>query len=309
MTTQDSIDLLDIALVGFAKRMGAPNKLAHGLVKARRSVVHVGDVMRRRRQGAALLENSNWGTFIDQASGYRTLNPNTFPMASAAVAASLRIFESKGGIEGLTRGKKPFFTNILDAHDVEEHPELLDLILSPEIVESVTGYFGTLPRLKCMGVFVSAANDSTESSQLFHVDNDDFRQIKCFINLVETGPGQGPFTFLPAQSTATALSALGHSWGFGRFSDEEVASVTNMSESIALTGGMGSGAFVDTSRCLHYGSRARQGYRLVLMFNFMPFPDLKMNKGMFDMPGMPLFRIPASRYECDPLRRTLLGVS
>lgn len=309
MTAQDSIDRLDIALVGLAKRMGAPHKLAHGLVKARRSVVHAGDVMRRRRQGTALLQNSAWRDFIDQASGYRTFDPDTFPMARAAVDASLRIFEAKGGIDGLTKGKKPFFTNILDAHDVEEHSELLDLILSPEVVETVTGYFGALPRLKCMGIFVSAINDSTESSQLFHVDNDDFRQLKCFINLVETGPDQGPFTFLPAQTTATALNDLGHSWGFGRFSDEDVARVTNLSEAIELTGGVGSGAFVDTSRCLHFGSRARHGYRLVLMFNFLPFPDLKMNKGMFDMPGMPLFRIPSSRYEDDPLRRALLGVS
>jgi hypothetical protein len=307
MTTQESVDHLDIALVGLAKRLGTPNKLAHGLVKARRSIVHADDVFRRRRLAATLPQDSSFRGFIDQASGYRMLDPGALPSAKAAVAASLQIFKDKGGIDAVTGGKKPFFVNILDDGDVEAHPELLDFVLSPEVAEAVTDYFGTIPRLKCMGIFVSMANEMTESSQLFHVDNDDFRQLKCFINLVETGAEQGAFTFLPAQTTRAALQKLKHPWGFGRFSDEDVGSVTDLSDAIVLTGSVGSGAFVDTSRCLHYGSRARRGYRLVLMFNYMPFPDLKMNKGMFDMPGMPLFRIPSSRFKDDPLRRTLLG--
>ena len=269
--------------------------------------MHAEDVFRRHRLASTLLRNSSLRGFIDRASGHRILDPDSFPPAEAAVAASLQIFEDKGGIDTITAGKKPFFVNILNREDVDAHPELLDFILSPEVAEAVTDYFGTVPRLKCMGIFVSSANDTTESSQMFHVDNVDFRQLKCFINLVETGPDQGAFTFLPAQATRSALRKLRHPWGFGRFSDEEVGRVTDLAGTIALTGDVGSGAFVDTSRCLHYGSRARKGYRLVLMFNYMPFPDLKMNKGMFDMPGMPLFRIPSSRFKDDPLRRTLLG--
>ena len=43
----------------------------------------------------------------------------------------------------------------------------------------------------------------------------------------------------------------------------------------AVVGSPGTACVLDSSRCLHYGSRCKGGERLVLMFNFRPYlsPD------------------------------------
>ena len=94
--------------------------------------MHAEDVFRRHRLASTLLRNSSLRGFIDRASGHRILDPDSFPPAEAAVAASLQIFEDKGGIDTITAGKKPFFVNILNREDVDAHPELLDFILAPK---------------------------------------------------------------------------------------------------------------------------------------------------------------------------------
>ena len=207
-----------------------------------------------------------------------------------------------------TGGKKPFFVNILDDGDVEAHPELLDFVLSPEVAEAVTDYFGYNPASQMHG---DLRLDGQRDDRVEPVVPCRQRRLQTTEVLYQSRRNRSRTGSVHVSSGANNASCPSETQtppgGSEDFRDEDVGSVTDLSDAIVLTGSVGSGAFVDTSRCLHYGSRARRGYRLVLMFNYMPFPDLKMNKGMFDMPGMPLFRIPSSRFKDDPLRRTLLG--
>ena len=302
------VDYLDSQIIRLARMASFSPKGAAKFVKLRRTISHLGSYLRRRSIARRILENSEWANFIPREQGYRLLTPDSLPGSERVVQSCRELFAAKGGIKAFQQGKKPFFTNILEYADLEAHPEFLDFILSDAVIESVAGYLGTLPRLNSLGLFVSDANETTKSSQLYHFDGEDFRMVKCFYNLDDVAPENGPFTFLPRGATQRVCEALGVSWGHHRFEDEDIEKICARDEAISLTGKAGNGAFVDTASCLHFGSRARAGYRIVLMFCYSPHPNVKIDKGTFDKYGMPLHKFPTARYADDAIRRTVLGL-
>jgi hypothetical protein len=281
---------------------------ARRIVKFRRVACNMGAFLRRRAAARDIRGTSNWAHFIPRDRGYRLLSRDSLAGSGGVVEVCRELFEAKGGIQSFQMGKKPFFTNVLEAADLEARPELLDSILSDPVIESVTGYLGTVPRLNSVGLFVSNANESMESSQLFHLDGEDFRMVKCFYNLDHVAPENGPFTFLPRDASRRVRKGLKVETDEGRHEDGDVFQFCDAEEAICLTGPAGQGAFVDTANFLHFGSRARAGYRMVLMFCYCPYPNVKIDKGKFDLPGMPVRNFPVQRYAHDPLRRMILGL-
>jgi hypothetical protein len=118
-------------------------------------------------------------------------------------------------------------------------------------------------------------NDSVAGSQLFHVDGDCLKQMKCFVNVWGVDEGTGPFTFIPASSTNRTLRNRGL---IKDLSDEDVDRETGGVPYVRATGPVGSGVFCDTSSCLHQGSRARERPRLVFMVQFVSRPDALLDR-------------------------------
>ena len=88
--------------------------------------------------------------------------------------------------------------------------------------------------------------------------------MKFFIHLYDVGEPEGPFTFIPADETTrilAAIRALRREQGkphVGRCLDEEIDAVGGTKSIVRLKGPTGSGIAIDTSRCLHMGSRVRR---------------------------------------------------
>jgi hypothetical protein len=119
------------------------------------------------------------------------------------------------------------------------------------------------------------------SSQIYHLDPEGRRQAKLFLNLRETGPDEGPFTFIPASDSASLVKAIKRRRSTdasdtdevgvvqGRYFDRELADVGGLAKAISVMGPTGSAGLVDTSRCLHCGSRVKAGtYRLCLYIQY-----------------------------------------
>jgi hypothetical protein len=107
-------------------------------------------------------------------------------------------------------------------------------------------------------------------------------------------------TFLPAAATERVRRALRYDWG--RLTDDDVDAVGVREEALRLVGPAGGGAFVDTSRCLHFGSRGNRRDRLVLLVQFFRFHAAAESKARFqvppDLPGL----------DPDPVQRLALGL-
>ena len=139
----------------------------------------------------------------------------------------------------------------------------------------------------------STANDTTKASQLYHTDTEDGKQLKFFVNLTEVRPENGPFTFFPSAVSKSIRTKLGHS--VGRVHDKDINEHCSSVKAFPFVGTLGSGVAVDTSNCLHHGSRTRKGERLILMTQYVPFNVQRESSS-------PVPILDLKRYLNDPVR-------
>jgi len=258
----------------------------------------------QRRSASAAYNRQHPTTMLDRRDGYALLQPGSLPGVEEIIALSLRLFEEKRRKIEATTDRVPsakkwaFLRSVLTNQDLAQHPALVDFALSDGLLSLVTNYLGTIPHLNRVDLLysVSHGGDEATSSQMYHLDPEGRRQAKLFLNLRDTGPDEGPFTFIPASETTRIVKAVKQrrpadsDVTMSRYLDSELAEVDGFARSIGVTGAAGSGVLVDTSRCLHFGSRVKPGtYRLCL---YIQYCTSREHGNMFD----------AGRYAADPVR-------
>ncbi len=257
----------------------------------------------RRRIAADLLSRSEWRDFLPRGSGARRFGPNEIPGLARLVDIGREIYELRGGDDIVRPDGNPFAT-LLEKSDFAAHPEILEIALSRPIVEIMCGYFGTVPRLDCIDLWVTPPDDQggeAFGSQLFHLDKPEQQYVSLFLNVFDVQTENGPFTYLPGDRTAAVRRATHYEklyyLGNGRLPDEKLFKFVAPDDIVPLTGPTGAGGIVDTSACLHLGSRNRSRARVVFVMSFMP-----AHKG--GTPGFRNFDIP--RRKRDNLTELLL---
>jgi hypothetical protein len=142
-------------------------------------------------------------------------------------------------------------------------------MVSRPVVDMASAYMGTVPVLAAARLWWTPPNDSEQQSQLYHRDGEDDRQVKFFFNVHEVTERAGPLTFIPAGRSDGIKDAIGYV--SGSIDDGDIARAGGPGEEVRALGPAGSGVALDTSRCLHYGSRRNEVGRLILMFQFTSF--------------------------------------
>ncbi|MBL8687283.1 MAG: hypothetical protein JNK86_07470 [Alphaproteobacteria bacterium] len=187
--------------------------------------------------------------------------------------------------------KKGFLLALLNGDEILAIPEIINFAVSKQIIDRVTQYFSSIPLLAGVRLWWSPPNNSLHESQLFHLDTEDQTQLKMFININNVTEQHGPLAFLPATHSTERLHflstrALYQKKYFNyRWQDDEILSPENKQHLIKLVGTAGSGAFVDTSRCLHYGSRENSYDRVVLMIHFQRIDAPRLSNAFFRIPS------------------------
>lgn len=229
---------------------------------------------------------------LSKDRGFLLLPPNHFGDMADVIATCRRLFESKvarrdaaadargdaqNGHLRVREAKGEYLRNLLSNDDLQNHPALVDFALSDAAMGMATSYLGTIPHLNRVDLLYSVPRPGDEkvSSQLFHVDPEGLTQVKFFINVFDVDEAEGPFTFIPADETARVIREVGalrrklgkqHA---GRYLDDEIAAVGASDAIVRVKGPQGSGVAVDTSRCLHLGSRVAPGtFRLCLYVQY-----------------------------------------
>ncbi|HET9196603.1 MAG TPA: hypothetical protein VFO21_27200 [Vicinamibacterales bacterium] len=257
----------------------------------------------QRRNAAAAYNRTHADMRLDRRDGYAMLPPGSVANTDEIIALSLSLFEEKQrqleAAAGSSHSKKwAFLRSILTNQDLASNPKLVDFALSDSLLGLVTNYLGTIPHLNRIDLLYSVNHGGEEaiSSQIYHLDPEGTRQAKLFMNLRDVGPAEGPFTFIPASETTRIVNAIKKrrledtQMAAGRYSDDELEAVGGLKKAISVDGPKGSAALVDTSRCLHFGSRVKPGtYRLCL---YIQYCTSREHGNMFD----------ASRHANDPVR-------
>lgn len=211
--------------------------------------------------------------------GFRRFTPDDVAGIAPAVATLQRVARELAPhyqeLADHQHGRYRIVFDLLSDEQLLDLPELVDFTLDDAFLEAAIAYLGTVPVLRRIGLGLALpdpAHPAPRNSQLFHIDGDDRRQLKLFMAVEPVGPGDGAFTYLPAHVTQRVLAAIpggrrrGYSYEY--FADEEVLPHIAPHELQRLEGPPGTALLIDTSRCLHYGSRVEPGHRRLMLGTF-----------------------------------------
>lgn len=254
-------------------RLRLPRRTADMIVRGVKYGFNPSQAGIRRRLARTIAEGLPESRRIPEEEGYLLLPPGHFPAARPALEAARARFESlsrDGTIEETRRvAKKQFLLSVISGTAFLEHPEILSFMVSRPVVDMASVYMGAVPVLSSARLWWTPPNETLQQSQLFHRDGEDDRQIKLFFNLFEVTRDMGPLTFLSASVSEAVKRKL--RYNTGELTDDLIEDAGGRGKHIVAAGPAGSGVALDTSRCLHFGSRNNTIGRLILMFQFTSF--------------------------------------
>ena len=169
------------------------------------------------------------------------------------------------------RKRKQFMIPIVAQADLTRESPIMRLALRDDVLAAVSVYLGCAPVLSSANVYVSKSSErELISSQLFHCDADDIKQIKIFVLCSQVTEQNGPLKILDAADSTRLRRKLRYRYR-DRVSDDAVRNAIGTRPLISLTGAPGTVCFVDTSRCFHYGSRVdgKAAPRVAAMAQFL----------------------------------------
>jgi hypothetical protein len=212
--------------------------------------------IRAARELAARTELS-----IPPEEGFLVVPPEAVPEAAPVVAAANELIDSLGHdrlIRKYNKRNDTMARGFLRADARDPDSPYMQFALSESVIAPAAAYLGLVPILFSIDVWYSppASESGFRNAQLWHADGDDTSQVKVWIHLNDIGPESGPLTILPAKRTHAFADEIGYDTSVEyRIPDEKVGSLVSNAEIVQLAGPIGTVDFVDTSNCLHLGSR------------------------------------------------------
>lgn len=254
------------------QKIGLPRSMRDRIVVGLKNTLNPGQAAARRKLAASLTAPEGFDMNRIRAEGAALLPAGSLPHAREAAAAGAQLFErlsAEGRVrkpEGQRKGG--FLVTIAKNEEMLAIPEVASFILSDELLATASLYFGETPVLSSVHFWWSPPNETLLESQQYHYDGEDRTQLKVLLHVNDVSEDAGPFTYLPADLSAKIPKAKRHS---ERLTDERIESIAGANAAIRVTGPAGTTALIDTSRCLHYGSRGNSKDRLVIMTQFTRF--------------------------------------
>ena len=123
-----------------------------------------------------IFTEKNQPIYIDKTTGYTIFNSLDLPYCKEMLDACEQIIKSKDTQSLLLDKKKnaskskPWRIDLLEEKDLINNPEILKFAVSNTLVNTVSNYLGTVPRMVDIRLWWSEANNKTEGSQMYHFD-------------------------------------------------------------------------------------------------------------------------------------------
>ncbi len=268
------------------------SELGFRLLKTHRKLSHLGARRQRAAAGRALIERTGCPVEIDPELGYRWIEPGELPGMEALTRSCQGVIDEARPHLPRLRAEAPgrfrIAFDLLGDDGVDQRPELVDAMISDELLACAADYLGGVPLLRRVAVGYSPGQEEPgrsgwAGSQLFHFDGEDDRQVKVFVLLSDVEDERdGPLTFLPARASRAAVKRLGKRplgpvgsyMRAGPYSDESVRRVVDPSDLVTMTGARGRVLLLDTSTTLHQGSRVHHGRERAVFMGVLQRFDL-----------------------------------
>ena len=232
---------------------------------------------------AALLKENGPPTRprLKMKDGWAMDDSMSLPHLDRVLEDSEKIIAERSGLRRSEPGKyRSYFQDVWTSADLEKYPAFLDFTTSSDVLATVSHYLRSIPELSTTlpsGIRFVESNavfddepDQSHDSQLYHIDYYSLPNVYVLVLLRDTTSEHGPWTFLPRAISETAKGKLNY-WtkqhGY-RLSAAQIYSVVDRKEVIEFTGKRGTVLFIESSGCLHFGSRSSVKPRFQLMLGY-----------------------------------------
>lgn len=275
-------------------------------VKAGVNTWHLNEKRERRRQAQLLAVTSAQRAKADDLNrnGYAIVTDliDSKIQEQIAAAGQVRLQNIEAAEAGQSSTWKKFWVRLLDAEmkdgQLSADNVFVRYALQAPVINVISAALGEIPWLDYVLLSYSRyTGEELASSQLWHRDHDDVRVIKFFSYLTDVEEdADGPFTFLPKQAT----DKFGYPLLSSHFPDEQVFSKVPRSDIKVMKAPRLAAFMVDTTKCLHMGSRMGPGHgRLLYTATFFCFPRMAPTQSK-----RPFFATP----ETTELQRLVMGL-
>jgi hypothetical protein len=218
---------------------------------------------------------------LEMRDGWAIDTSMTLPHLDRVLEEADRIIAERSGSRWKPAGSyRSYFQDMWHPRDAENYPAFLDFATSSGVVGVISRYLQCIPSLSATappGIRLVESNaafddkpDRPHDSQLYHLDYYSLPNVYVLVLLRDTSLENGPWTFIPRSVSQRARKELGY-WKRGkpyRLSDDEVYSVVDRREVIEFAYPRGTVLFIESSGCLHYGSRNSVAPRFQLMYGY-----------------------------------------
>ena len=172
------------------------------------------------------------------------------------------------------KSKDHLFTGVLDDLLIDSESALVKFSLQAELIRPIINYLGFVPVLSHVGAWYSPGKITTHSSsQLFHCDQADVRQVKVFVHCSDIAVADGALHLINARDSELLRQKLRYKWDDENQCLPDNVILEHFSDKhwVPQVGDEGAVLMCDSSRCFHFGSRLtdRSRDRLVIMFQYL----------------------------------------
>ena len=254
-------------------RMSFPLETAEAAIKRLKHLWNPAQMKLRRRMADRSAAGNDDTTLAE--FGYLKLDTTYLHGLDTALEVSSQLLddaiESGAANAAQAAARKEFLVSLIRDEQIVAHEALLRLAISQPLLELATRYFGSAPLLTGFRLWWTPPNSSVEQSQMFHCDREDQSQLKVLINVTDTTTETGPFTLIPAERSEKIKADISYCYKNNYVSDEAIAAAGEHEPPVALTGPRGTAYCVDTSKCLHFGSRGNTRPRVIIIMQYTQF--------------------------------------
>lgn len=236
-------------------------------------------------------KNDKFKSFHD---GYLKLNPEDLRLLdinTSEIISEIEKMLSKSKNE--VNHNKPI-NILLNSNDFNTESKTFKFISNENFVNIISNYLGFIPLLTHISFWHSPNKETIEdSSQEYHLDHEDIKQVKGFFLIDDVTEDCGPTIFLNSKNSKKIIKKINYKTNDNsKRINENLINQDYKKDKINCTGKKGTLYLLDTSRCFHCGSRKSINPRKILAFQFItPFStSLKWNWKNSEILDKPLWK-------------------
>jgi hypothetical protein len=256
---------------------------------------------RSRRDALAQTLESPRAQLSIRDEGFRVISGDALPVVQRHLGDLRALARSRRTTQ--IDGKEAYLERV--EIDLTLDSPVMQLALDPSLISTVTAYLGRLPILTAAWMWFSpnrSWSPVATASQHFHLDHEDDRQVKVLMYLSDVDDEAGPIQVIDRPTSLRICKSEAYRVDQSLPDDVIRRHLSPEKKWTTITGPAGTILLVDTSACLHCGSRPGTRPRWTLGLQYLRPDALRLKVGD-DVKRLRYLVRP----DLDPLTVALLG--